>query len=74
MGLAPVLVETILDAIRSINQTQGTTILLVEQNALMALGLAGRGYVLQPGEILLQDSATALRHNTMVRAAYLGES
>jgi len=74
MGLAPVLVETIFDAIRSINQTQGTTILLVEQNALMALGLAGRGYVLQTGEIVLQDSATALRHNAMVRAAYLGES
>ncbi len=74
MGLAPVLVETIFDAIRDINQTQGTTILLVEQNALMALGLAGRGYVLQTGQIVLQDAATALRTNALVRTAYLGES
>ena len=74
MGLAPVLVESIFDTIRDINQTQGTTVLLVEQNALMALDLAGRGYVLQTGEIVLHDSATNLRNNGMVRTAYLGES
>ncbi len=73
MGLAPVLVESIFDTIRDINQSQGTTILLVEQNALMALGLASRGYVLQTGEIVLQDTSTNLRNNTMVRTAYLGE-
>ncbi len=74
MGLAPVLVETIFQAIHDINQSQGTTILLVEQNALMALGLASRGYVLQTGEIVLQDNSTNLRNNAMVRTAYLGES
>ncbi len=73
MGLAPVLVESIFDTIRDINKSQGTTILLVEQNALMALGLASRGYVLQTGEIVLQDTATNLRNNEMVRKAYLGE-
>ncbi len=73
MGLAPVLVESIFDTIRDINQSQGTTILLVEQNALMALGLAGRGYVLQTGEIVLQDTAQSLQTNEMVRKAYLGE-
>ncbi len=73
MGLAPVLVESIFDTIRDINQSQGTTILLVEQNALMALGLATRGYVLQTGEIVLQDTATNLRNDEMVRRAYLGE-
>jgi len=73
MGLAPVLVESIFDTIRDINQSQGTTILLVEQNALMALGLASRGYVLQTGEIVLQDTSTSLRNNEMVRKAYLGE-
>ena len=73
MGLAPVLVESIFDTIRDINQSQGTTILLVEQNALMALGLASRGYVLQTGEIVLQDTAQSLQVNEMVRKAYLGE-
>jgi len=73
MGLAPVLVESIFDTIRDINKSQGTTILLVEQNALMALGLASRGYVLQTGEIVLQDTAANLRNNEMVRKAYLGE-
>jgi branched-chain amino acid transport system ATP-binding protein len=71
MGLAPILVEAIFDTIREIN-SQGTTILLVEQNALMALSIAQRGYVLETGEIVLQDSATALRENEMVRKAYLG--
>src|SRR5512136_183010 len=73
MGLAPVLVEYIFDTIRGINKEQGTTILLVEQNALMALGLASRGYVLQTGEIVLQDTAQHLQSNEMVRKAYLGE-
>ena len=72
MGLAPILVETIFETIHEIN-SQGTTILLVEQNALMALSVAKRGYVLETGEIVLQDSAGALRENEMVRKAYLGE-
>ena len=72
MGLAPLLVETIFDTIREIN-AQGTTILLVEQNALMALSIAKRGYVLETGEIVLQDSASELEKNEMVRKAYLGE-
>ena len=73
MGLAPLLVETIFDTIREIND-QGTTILLVEQNASIALSLAQRGYVLETGRIVLQDSAEALQANEMVRKAYLGES
>ena len=72
MGLAPLLVEAIFDTIREIN-AQGTTILLVEQNALMALSLAQRGYVLETGSIVLQDTAAALQANEMVRKAYLGE-
>jgi branched-chain amino acid transport system ATP-binding protein len=71
MGLAPILVEAIFDTIREING-QGTTILLVEQNALMALSVAQRGYVLETGEIVLQDAASALQENEMVRKAYLG--
>jgi len=71
MGLAPILVEAIFDTIREIN-SQGTTILLVEQNALIALSVAQRGYVLETGEIVLQDSAAALQENEMVRKAYLG--
>jgi len=73
MGLSPVLVETIFQIIADIN-SQGTPILLVEQNALMALQIAHRGYVLQTGRIVLQDSAEALGENEMVRKAYLGES
>ncbi len=72
MGLAPLLVETIFDTVREINAL-GTTILLVEQNALMALSIAKRGYVLETGEIVLQDSASELEKNEMVRKAYLGE-
>jgi branched-chain amino acid transport system ATP-binding protein len=72
MGLAPILVETIFDTIRQIN-SQGTTVLLVEQNALMALSVAQRGYVLETGSIVLQDRAAALKENEMVRKAYLGE-
>jgi len=71
MGLAPVLVETIFETIRNINQ-QGTTVLLVEQNALMALEVAHRGYVLQTGQIVLSDTAENLRQNEMVQRAYLG--
>ena len=71
MGLAPVLVEQIFQIIGDINK-QGTTILLVEQNALMALGVAHRGYVLQTGQIVLEDSAQRLREKEMVQKAYLG--
>jgi branched-chain amino acid transport system ATP-binding protein len=73
MGLAPLLVETIFDIIRELNQKEGTTILLVEQNALMALAIARRGYVLQTGEIRLQGNAAELRNNEEVRKTYLGE-
>jgi len=71
MGLAPVLVEAIFDVIKVINQ-EGTTILLVEQNALMALSIAHRGYVIQTGQIVLQDTAANLKRNEMVRKSYLG--
>jgi len=71
MGLAPVLVESVFEAIKRIND-EGTTILLVEQNATMALSVANRGYVLQTGEIVLQDTAEHLRQNEMVQKAYLG--
>jgi branched-chain amino acid transport system ATP-binding protein len=73
MGLSPVLVETIFEIIQDIH-AQGITILLVEQNALMALQVASRGYVLQTGRIVLHDSAENLSENEMVRKAYLGES
>ena len=73
MGLAPILVEQIFDIIKTINE-QGSTVLLVEQNALMALGVASRGYILQTGEIVLSDTAAALRTNDGVREAYLGGS
>lgn len=71
MGLAPVLVESIFEKIKEINK-EGTTILLVEQNALMALSVANRGYVLQTGEIVLHDTAANLQNNAMVQKAYLG--
>ncbi len=71
MGLAPVLVENIFATILEINK-EGTTILLVEQNAHMALSVAHRGYVLQTGEIVMQDTAENLRKNEMVQKAYLG--
>jgi branched-chain amino acid transport system ATP-binding protein len=72
MGLSPILVEAIFGIVKEIN-AQGTTVLLVEQNALMALGIAHRGYVLQTGQIVLADNATALLRNETVRKAYLGE-
>jgi branched-chain amino acid transport system ATP-binding protein len=73
MGLAPVLVEGIFEIVKRINEA-GNTVLLVEQNALMALEIAHRGYVLQTGEIVLQDTGEALLKNDLVRKAYLGES
>ena len=71
MGLAPVLVEQIFETIKRLNDT-GTTILLVEQNARMALQIAHRGYVIESGRIVLEDEATRLRDNEMVRKSYLG--
>jgi branched-chain amino acid transport system ATP-binding protein len=71
MGLAPVLVELIFETIEQINK-EGVTILLVEQNALMALSIAHRGYVLQTGEIVISDSAANLKSNPTVQKAYLG--
>jgi branched-chain amino acid transport system ATP-binding protein len=73
MGLAPILVQEIFSIIRDINQ-QGTTILLVEQNANMALRVAHRGYVLETGRVALQGSAQELRENPQVKAVYLGET
>ena len=72
MGLSPILTEQIFQIIAEING-QGTTILLVEQNALMALNVANRGYVLQTGRIILADTAANLARNEQVRQAYLGE-
>ena len=71
MGLAPVLVDFVFETIRQLHAA-GTTILLVEQNARMALQVADRGYVLQSGAVVLSDSAEKLRANEMVRKAYLG--
>ncbi len=71
MGLAPVLVELIFDIIKQMNE-KGTTILLVEQNALMALSIAHRGYVLQTGQIVIADTAENLKANPTVQHAYLG--
>jgi branched-chain amino acid transport system ATP-binding protein len=71
MGLAPVLVELIFETIQDINK-EGVSILLVEQNALMALAIASRGYVLQTGEIVLSDTAENLKENPVVQKSYLG--
>ena len=71
LGLAPIVVENIFEVIQVINR-EGTTVLLVEQNAQMALQIAHRGYVLATGEIILQGSAKELMENPQVRAAYLG--
>jgi branched-chain amino acid transport system ATP-binding protein len=73
MGLAPVIVEQIFETIQAINQ-QGVTILLVEQNAAMALSVATRGYVLETGRVALEGRATDLADNPEVRRAYLGEA
>jgi branched-chain amino acid transport system ATP-binding protein len=72
MGLAPNLVERIFEIVVEINK-QGTTVLLIEQNAHMALSIANRGYVIESGRIVLEDSAKALLGNDQVRKAYLGE-
>jgi branched-chain amino acid transport system ATP-binding protein len=72
MGLAPIFVEKIFEIVKEINE-QGTTVLLVEQNALMALDVAHRGYVMETGAIALTDDAKALSRNEKVRKAYLGE-
>ena len=72
MGLAPVLVEQVFDTITKVNQ-QGTTVLLVEQNALVALNIGNYGYVLETGQIILEGPAKELAHNDEVRKAYLGE-
>jgi len=72
LGLAPILVQQVFQTIKEIN-AQGTTILLVEQNALQALSIAHRGYVLQTGEVVLTGDAASLIKNEMVRKAYLGE-
>ena len=73
MGLAPVLVELIFDIVTMLND-RGVTVLLVEQNALMALAIAHRGYVLQNGHLVLSDTAANLRRNPSVQQAYLGVS
>jgi branched-chain amino acid transport system ATP-binding protein len=73
MGLAPIFVERVFETIVEINQ-QGTTILLVEQNAMMALEVASRGYVLETGTVALADDAKALLRNEQVRKTYLGET
>jgi branched-chain amino acid transport system ATP-binding protein len=73
LGLAPILVQQVFATIKEINE-QGVTILLVEQNALQALTIANRGYVLQTGRVVLTGTAKELRENEMVRKAYLGES
>jgi branched-chain amino acid transport system ATP-binding protein len=72
LGLAPILVAQVFETIKEIN-SQGTTVLLVEQNALQALSIAHRGYVLQTGEVVLSGKADDLRQNETVRKAYLGE-
>lgn len=72
MGLAPILVQEIFDIITRLNE-RGTTILLVEQNAQLALSICNRGYVLQTGQIVLSGTGHELLHNEMVRKAYLGE-
>ena len=71
MGLAPILVEQIFDIIKEIN-ARGTAVLLVEQNAMMALGIANRGYILQIGEVTLEDDCKKLASNPKVKEAYLG--
>jgi len=73
LGLAPIIVQQIFDIIAKINKEDGTTILLVEQNANLALKAASRGYVVETGEITLEDEAQSLLANPKIREAYLGE-
>ncbi|MEI6533948.1 MAG: ABC transporter ATP-binding protein [Verrucomicrobiaceae bacterium] len=72
LGIAPILVRAIFDQIVAINKERGLTILLVEQNANLALGISHYGYVLETGQVLFEDNASALRVNPQVREAYLG--
>ena len=72
-GLAPLVIKDIFESIKKVNQTEGTTVLLVEQNAKIALATADRGYVLKNGDIVMEDNAAALMSNPDIRAAYLGE-
>ena len=71
--LAPLVIKDIFESIKKVNQTEGTTVLLVEQNAKIALATADRGYVLKNGDIVMEDKASALMSNPDIRAAYLGE-
>lgn len=73
-GLAPLVVKEIFQIVKRLNQTKGITVLLVEQNAKMALGVADRGYVLKNGEIVMSDTGENLLNNDAIRAAYLGEN
>ncbi len=73
LGLAPLIVQQIFDIIKDVNKKEGTTILLVEQNANLALQAASRGYVLETGNITLEDDAKKLLVNPEIRKAYLGE-
>jgi branched-chain amino acid transport system ATP-binding protein len=74
LGLAPLIVQQIFEIIRDINSQEGTTILLVEQNANIALQIAKRGYVLETGKIVMEDEADKLLNNPEIRKAYLGET
>ena len=73
LGLAPLIVKQIFDIVRDINAKDGTTILLVEQNANIALKIARRGYVLETGQMVMEDEAVNLLNNPEIRKAYLGE-
>jgi branched-chain amino acid transport system ATP-binding protein len=74
LGLAPLIVQKIFEIVRNISQQEGTTILLVEQNANIALQAANRGYVLETGNITMEDQADKLLNNSEIRKAYLGEA
>jgi branched-chain amino acid transport system ATP-binding protein len=73
LGLAPLIVQRIFRIVEDINKQQGTTIMLVEQNANVALRMASRGYVLETGKVVMEGEAAALLDNPAIRAAYLGE-
>jgi branched-chain amino acid transport system ATP-binding protein len=73
MGLSPIMVDKIFEVIEKIHKSKGTTVLLVEQNASRALGIADRGYVMESGEVTMNGQADALLNDPKVRAAYLGE-
>jgi branched-chain amino acid transport system ATP-binding protein len=73
LGLAPLIIQKIFDIIHDVNQSEGMTILLVEQNANLALQASQRGYVLETGKVTMEDEADKLLHNEEIRKAYLGE-